>query len=166
MRDTKKLINGFTRQEVMSLTGITSGKLTYWDETGLVAPDKIGNPKRPTVIYSWQQLLQLRLIDSLRSKLSLQEIRKVLTFLEERNYSPSLFDCKLVFIESELYLIEDWKEFGTFVLKASGRNKGKLINQELDPIKTVLQGLRENSINNHVIVFDKRIEKTPLGSLC
>ena len=160
------MINGFTRQEVMSLTGITSGKLTYWDETGLVTPDKIGSSRKPTVIYSWQKLLQLRLIDSLRSKLSLQEIRKVLVFLEEINYSPSLFECKLVFLESKLYLIENWEEFGTLVLKASGRNKGQLVIHELDPIKTVLKGLRENAINNHIIDFERRIEETPLSSLC
>ena len=150
----------------MSLAGITSGKLTYWDGTRLVSPHKIGNPRKPTVIYSWQQLLQLRLIDSLRSKLSLQEIRKVLCFLEERNYSPSIFECRLVFIESELYLIEDWKEFGTLVLKASGRNKGQVVIHELEPIKTVLKGIKENAVSKNVINFEERIKQTPLNSFC
>ena len=98
---------GFTRQEVLSLTSLTSGRLSYLDRTGLVTPNKVGNPKRPKVIYSLEQILQIKVIERLREQLSLQEIRKVISFLEKREYSPSLFTSKLVLVDSQLYLIED-----------------------------------------------------------
>lgn len=156
------MTSGFNRKETMALTGITSGKLSYWDETRLVSPQKFGNPKKPTVVYSWEQVLQLKLIDRLREKLSLQEIRKVLEFLIERDYNSSLFECKLLFIGSELYLVENFEEFGKLILKASGKNKGQVVVREIEPFKTILAGLRKEAIANHILDFDKRIKGTAL----
>ena len=156
------MANGFTRKEAMALTGITSGKISYWDETGLVSPIKHGNPKKPTVIYSWQQILKLKLIDRLREELSLQEIRNVVDFLEERNYNQSLFDCKLFLINSELFLVENDEQLGKLVIKASGENKGQIMVRELEPFKTILAGLKKEAVANHVLDFEKRIKGTPL----
>ena len=156
------MANGFTRKEAMALTGITSGKISYWDETGLVTPVKYGNPKKPTVIYSWQQILKLKLISRLREKLSLQEIRKVVDFLEERNYSQSLFECKLFLINSELFLVENRNQMGDLMFKASGANKGQVIVHELEPFKTILASLKTEAKANHVLDFEKRIKGTAL----
>jgi DNA-binding transcriptional MerR regulator len=161
-KQRKTMASGFTRQEALSLTGINSGRLSYLDETELVRPEKFGNPKHPKVIYSWEQILQLKVIDRLREKLSLQEIRKVIQFLKDRNYSPSLFTCNLVFIGYELYLIEDWKEFGTLVLQASGKNKGQVAIHEIGTIGEVLSDLKQEAERHHVLDFDKRIKGTPL----
>jgi DNA-binding transcriptional MerR regulator len=157
------MTSGFTRQEALSLTSISPGKLSYLDETELVKPQKFGNPKHPKVIYSWEQILQLKVIDRLREKLSLQEIRKVIEFLKERHYKPSLFTCNLVFIGTQLYLIEDWKEFGTLVLTASGENKGQVIIHEVGAIGEVVSDLKKEAEKHHVLDFDKRIEGTPLA---
>jgi DNA-binding transcriptional MerR regulator len=84
------VISGFTRQETLALTGITSSRLSYLDRTGLVAPVKFGNAKHPQVVYSWEQVLEIKTIGRLREKLSLQEIRKVIDFLRAREHKPSL----------------------------------------------------------------------------
>lgn len=157
----RKMANGFTRKEAIALTGITSGKISYWDETGLVSPTKYGNPKKPTVIYSWQQILKLKLITRLREELSLQEIRNVVDFLEERNYSQSLFDCRLFLINSDLFLVENDEELGR-VVRASGENKGQTVVRELEPFKTILKSLKAEAEANHVLDFEKRIKGTVL----
>jgi DNA-binding transcriptional MerR regulator len=162
-RKNSAMASGFTRQEALSLTGISPGRLSYLDETELVKPEKFGNPKHPKVVYSWEKILQLKVIDRLREKLSLQEIRKVIEFLKERKYSPSLFACNLVFIDKKLYLIEDWQEFGTLVLAASGKNKGQIVIHEIGEIGEVLSDLRKEAEKHHVLDFDKRIEGTPLA---
>jgi DNA-binding transcriptional MerR regulator len=159
------MASGFTRQEALSLTGITSGKLSYLDVTGLVVPGKTGNIKRPVVIYSVGQIIDLKVIGRLREKLSLQEIRKVLDFLKERNYEHSLFTCNLIFVDSELYLIEDWEEFGTKVLKASGRNKGQVIIHQIGRIGEILTDLRAEAAKSRVLDFEKRIQDTPLTAV-
>ena len=156
------MISGFTRKETMALTGVSSGKISYWDETKLVSPQKFGNPKKPEVIYSWQQVLKLKLINRLREKLSLQEIRKVLDFLDDRNYSPSIFECKIFMVNSEVYFIEDGEALMDVVTKASGKNRGDVFLKELEPFKSILSSLREEAISNRVIDFDKRIKGTPL----
>lgn len=157
------MASGFTRQEVLALTSLDSNRLSYLDRTGLVQPEKFGNPKRPKVFYSWEQLLQLTVIERLRERLSLQEIRKVLDFLKERDYSPSLFDCKLVFIESKLYLIENWEDFGHVVLEASGKNKGQVVISSIGKIGDITAELRERAEENHVPDFSQRTQGTPLA---
>jgi DNA-binding transcriptional MerR regulator len=159
------MTSGFTRKETLSLTGVSSGKLSYWDETELVKPEKFGNPKKPTVIYSWEQILQLKVIERLREKLSLQETRKIIEFLRKRNYKPSLFTSNLVFVDSQLYLIEDWEKFGLLVLEASGKNKGQIVIHDIGPIGQVFSELRKEAERHHVPDFEKRIKDTPLDAL-
>jgi len=156
------MTNGFTRQETIAITGVKSGRLSYLDKTGLVVPEKCGNPKHPRVIYDWEKILQIKIIERLREKLSLQEIRKIIEFLRERHYNPSLFNCKLVFIDKQLYLIENWERFGNLVLEASGANKGQIVIQEIGAIGEVLLELREEAERNHILDFNKRAKGTPL----
>lgn len=156
------MASGLTRQETIALTSVSSSRLSYLDSTGLISPEKSGNSKRPKVIYSWEKIIQIKLIDRLREKLSLQEIRKVLRFLEDQGYSPSLFECKLVFIGEQLYFIQDkdWKDFGLRVLEASGKNKGQLFIHEIGPISLVIAELQARK--DEVLDFDKRVKGTLL----
>jgi DNA-binding transcriptional MerR regulator len=157
------MISGFTRQEALAITGITSGRLSYLDETKLVTPQKFGNPKRPKVIYSVEQIIELKVISRLREKLSLQEIRKVLDFLKSRNYEQSLFSCRLIFVDEQLYLIENWEDFGRLII-ASGQNKGQVAVHEIGKIGEVVSDLRREAEKHQVLDFEKRIQGTPLAA--
>ncbi len=159
------MINGFTRQETIAITGVKSGRLSYLDKTGLVVPDKLGNPKHPKVVYDWEKILQIKIIERLREKLSLQEIRKVIEFLKTRGYNPSLFSCKLVLVDKQLYLIENWEKFGNLVLEASGANKGQIVIQEIGSIGEVLSELRQEAEKQQVLDFNKRAKGTPLEAV-
>lgn len=155
------MASGFTRQEAIAMTGVSSGRLSYLDRTGLVMPEKFGD-KHPVVVYSDQQILQIKIIDRLREKLSLQEIRKVIDFLQKQDYKPSLFKCNLVFIGEQLYLIENWEEFGTTVLKASGKNKGQVVIHQVGTLSEVITELRREAEKRNVLDFKKRAKGTPL----
>lgn len=150
------MVSGFTRQEALALTGISSGRLSYLDRTGLVVPKKFGNPKHPKVVYTWQQVLEIKTIERLREKLSLQEIRKVLEFLKLKEHKPSFFVHSLVFVNAQLYLIEDLKDFGLIVLEASGKNQGQVAIQEVGPVGDVVAELWKEAQKHHVLDFDKR----------
>lgn len=156
------MISGFARKEVMQMTGAKASNLDYFASTGLVVPLKHGNPKRPFVIYSVEQVIQIKVIQRLREKLSLQEVRKALVFLAERNYEPSLFDCQLVLIDEQLYLIENEQEFGSYVLKASGKDKGQVVIQGIGKIGDVLSELRKQAYESKVLDFEKRAKGTLL----
>lgn len=155
------MTTGFTRQEVIAMTSISSGRLSYLDQKGVVIPQKFGN-KHPVVIYSWQQVLQIKIIDKLREKLSLQEVRKIVNFLQDKEYKRSLFDCNLVFIGKCLYLIEDWQEFGTKVLEESRKNKGQVAVHKICTLAELIAELQREADVKRVLDFDKRTKGTLL----
>jgi DNA-binding transcriptional MerR regulator len=69
----------FTSQEIIRLTGITARQLQWWDERGLVVPERHGHRR----IYSFADLTEVAVICELRRKgFSLQRMRKVVRFLE------------------------------------------------------------------------------------
>ena len=160
------MASGFTRQEVISMTGIKPGNLSYLDSSGLVVPEKHGNPKRPSsVIYSVKQTLQIKIIQRLREKLSMNEVRKVLEFLRGQDYKPSLFECRLFFIGDELYLIENPQELGNLIMNASGENKGQLVIQEIEPMEGFVKELKKAAKEQEVLDFQKRMKNTLLDTL-
>jgi DNA-binding transcriptional MerR regulator len=150
------MVSGFTRQETIALTRISSGRLSYFDRTEFVVPQKFGHTKHPKVVYSWRQVLELKTIESLRERLSLQEIRKVLKFLTERNHEPSFFVHNLVFVNTQLYLVEDLRDFGLTVLEASGQNKGQVVIHEVGAIGDIITEMRKDAERHHVLDFEKR----------
>jgi len=156
------VVSGFNRPETIALTGISSSRLSYLDRTGLIVPRKFGNPKHPKVVYRWEQVLEIKTIERLREKLSLQEIRRVLEFLRAKNHKPDLFAHSLVFVNSQLYLIEDVKDFGLTVLEASGKNKGQVVIREVGPVGDVITELYREAEKHQVLDFDKR---TRLGAI-
>lgn len=155
------MINGFTRQETIALTGITSSRLSYLDRSNLVVPQKIGNRKHPKVVYTWKQVLEIKTIQRLRENLSLQEIRKVLHFLRERDYKTTFFEHSLVFVNSQLYLVEDLQNFGLTVLEASGKNKGQVIIRKVGAVGDVISELWKEAQRHQVLDFDKRAGNIP-----
>ncbi len=160
------MLSGFTRQETISLTGITSSRLSYLDRTSLVSPQKFGNHKHPKVVYAWKQVLEIKTIERLRENLSLQEIRKVLGFLRDRDYETKFFEHNLVFVNSQLYLVEDWQNFGLTVLEASGRKKGQVIIREVGAVGDVITELWQEAQKHQVLDFDKRARAIPEAIQC
>lgn len=157
------MTTGFTRQETITLTGITSGKLPYLDEIGLVSPQKIGNPKRPKVIYSIEQVIDLMVIAKLRDRLSFREVCKVVQFIRGRNYSQYLFDSPLVSINGELFVITSWETFGLKVLATAKECEGRVTVKDCGVIGEVFADIRESAERGNVLDFEKRVQGTVLN---
>lgn len=106
-------MSGFTRQETMHLAGCTSSRLAYLEKVGLIIPYRFGNNARPTVIFSWEQLLEIRAIKNLRKDVSLQAVKKIIKFLDDSGYDNTLRDKQLVVISEEVFWVkQDWSDFG------------------------------------------------------
>ena len=58
----------FSRQEVISLTGSTSNRLQFLERSGLIIPHRIGKSKKPVVLYTWEQIVALKVLDGLRTE--------------------------------------------------------------------------------------------------
>jgi DNA-binding transcriptional MerR regulator len=93
----------FTSQEVIRLTGITPRQLQWWDERGVVRPEREGHRR----LYSLNQLTEMAVICELRRKgFSLQAVRKVMRFLD-REFRKGL--AEIMSHDSDLHLLSDGK---------------------------------------------------------
>jgi DNA-binding transcriptional MerR regulator len=91
----------FTSREVIALTGITARQLQWWDERGVVKPERKAHRR----LYSIHHLTEVAVICELRRKgFSLQAVRKVLRFLD-REFGKGLAD--IVKRNSEYHLLTD-----------------------------------------------------------
>ena len=48
----------FSSQEVIALTGVTARQLQWWDERGVVKPERVGHRR----LYSMQNLTEMAVI--------------------------------------------------------------------------------------------------------
>jgi DNA-binding transcriptional MerR regulator len=120
-----RMQDGFPSQEVISLTGITARQLQYWDERGVVKPERQGHRR----LYSLQRLTEVAVICELRRKgFSLQGVRKVMRFLE-REVGTGL--AEIVSRNSDVHLLTD----GTHLyLETSARQIVDILKNSRQPI--------------------------------
>ena len=115
----------FTSQQVIQSTGITARQLQWWDERGVVKPDREGHRR----LYSMNQLSEVAVICQLRRKgFSLQGVRKVMRFLD-REFGKGLGE--IVHHESELHLLTDGKRL---YLETSAKQIVDILKNSNQPI--------------------------------
>ena len=114
-----------TSQQVIALTGITPRQLQWWDERGVVKPDREGHRR----LYSLNHLTEVAVICELRRKgFSLQGVRKVMRFLA-RELGKGLADT--VNRNSDVHLLTD----GTHLyLETSARQIVDILKNSDQPI--------------------------------
>jgi DNA-binding transcriptional MerR regulator len=115
----------FTSREVIALTGITARQLQWWDERGVVRPDRDGQRR----LYSMNRLTEIAVICQLRRKgFSLQGVRKVVRFLD-REFGKGL--GQIVDRDSEIHLLTDGKNL---YLETSAKQIVDLLKNSDQPI--------------------------------
>ena len=119
---------GYTSNEVMALTRITARQLQWWDERGVVRPERQGRNR----IYSMADLAEVSVICELRDKgFSLQRIRKIMRFLQ-RELGRRLVET--VSAGSEYHLLTDGKKI---YLEDSEHEIIDILKNARQPILTV-----------------------------
>jgi uncharacterized protein (DUF433 family) len=83
---------GYPAPLAAALSGATLGQLAYWRKTSrdhgpLLAPEY---GTRPRAIYSYRDIIALRMFVQLRGRTSLQRIRKAVSWLQERHPTTHL----------------------------------------------------------------------------
>lgn len=117
-------MEGFTRQETLALTRTTSNRLSYVYRTQVAIPYKYGNPKKPTVIYTWEQVLEIQAIRHLKQEISLQRVRKIIQILQESGFDDSLRDEHLVVVNDEMYwMMGNWLNMPQMMKVSDNENK-------------------------------------------
>ena len=109
----------------MSVTGVTSRQLQWWDERGVVKPERAGHRR----LYSLQNVLEMAVICELRRKgFPLQKVRKVIRFLQ-REFGKGL--AEIIARNSDVHLLTD----GTHLyLETSARQIVDILKNSSQPI--------------------------------
>ena len=77
------VLSAFTAREVQRLTGLTPKKIQYWDETSFISPSVASRKGRGSPrLYSFRDLIQLKVAAQLRDSLSLQALRRLKAALD------------------------------------------------------------------------------------
>jgi DNA-binding transcriptional MerR regulator len=118
----------FTSREVLQLTGITARQLQWWDERGIVVPEREGRRR----LYSTEDLSEIAVICELRERgFSLQRVRKVVRFLQ-REFGKRL--AETVTGASDYHLLTD----GTSLyLETSAQQIVDILKNARQPMLTV-----------------------------
>lgn len=85
------VVMAFTDEQAERLTGLSVGQLRYWDRTGFFEPEFAFEERRDVYsrIYSYLDVVALKIIARLRQDVPLQRLRLVKE--ELRGYSPDLW---------------------------------------------------------------------------
>jgi DNA-binding transcriptional MerR regulator len=117
--------DSFSSRDVTALTGVTARQLQWWDERGIVKPDRAGHSR----VYSMQSLTEMAVICELRRKgFSLQGVRKVMRFLQ-REFGKGL--AEIVSRNSDVHLLTDGKHL---YLETSARQIVDILKNSSQPI--------------------------------
>lgn len=92
-RGREEVKSMFPKDLTSTLTGVTRNQLERWAREGFLTPS---GGRHPEYLYTYQDLVALRFIASLRSDLSLQKIKKVESALNERGKSLRTHAADLV----------------------------------------------------------------------
>jgi DNA-binding transcriptional MerR regulator len=117
--------DSFSSKEVIALTGVTARQLQWWDERGVIKPERQGHRR----LYSMQNVMAMAVICELRRKgFSLQGVRKVMRFLD-REFGKGL--AEIVGRNSDVHLLTD----GTHLyLETSARQIVDILKNSNQPI--------------------------------
>ncbi len=118
----------FTSKEVVALTRISPRQLQWWDEQGIVIPERQGHKR----IYSLDDLAEVAIVCDLRARgFSLQKIRRVVRFLQ-KELGKRLVET--VAAASEFHLLTDGRHI---FLEDSARGVVDLLKNARQPMLTV-----------------------------
>lgn len=117
--------DSFTSKEVVALTGVTARQLQWWDERGVIKPERQGHRR----LYSMENVMAMAVICELRRKgFSLQGVRKVMRFLD-REFGKGL--AEIVGRNSDVHLLTDGKHL---YLETSARQIVDILKNSSQPI--------------------------------
>ena len=115
----------FSSQEVIALTGVTARQLQWWDERGVVKPERVGHRRQ----YSMQNVMEMAVICELRRKgFPLQGVRRVMRLLQ-REFGKGL--AEIVSRSSDLHLLTDGQHL---YLETSARQIVDILKNSRQPI--------------------------------
>jgi len=135
----------FTSTQVIGLTGITARQLQWWDECGIVVPQREGRRR----LYTLDDVTEIAVICALRRKgFPLQRVRSIIKFLQ-REFGKRL--ASTVSSGSEYHLLTDGKRI---YVENSQRQVIDILNNSRQPMLGL--SLSDAVREVHAEIFSRR----------
>src|SRR5919202_1002403 len=143
------VLENFTRTEVVEVTGLDVNRLNYLERTGLVIPKRIGSGKKPTVVYSWIQLVQLMILKQYKDKYKNKTLKRIVDFLgKPENFPIKDFSYRIYVINDETQDDEQmvgWMFHDELKLNMEGIEETKFDLSVFPPIKIFINKMITNA---------------------
>jgi DNA-binding transcriptional MerR regulator len=124
----------FTRRHAVILARSSPSRLKYLEKTGIVIPRRVQADNRLEVLYSWEQILEIRTIARLRQYLSFQTIRKIVHFFQEHGIDPSLRNKQLVVKDGSVTWVRSSSSVIPEMIQLHGKRHSEIGQFVLSPI--------------------------------
>jgi len=155
---------GFTRQETIILTDITSSRLAYLDRVNIIIPQKYGSHKKPRVDYSWEQVLQLRAITHLKQTISLDLTRKIVHYFDEIGIAQDWGDRHLVIAGEDIFTSKpDWSDMAQIMSDAAADRPEDFTVVVFPNIDRIVSDVCRVAIDSNLIDIETFIERAKIG---
>lgn len=155
------LHQGFDRQETMLLASVTSSRLAYLDRQKVIVPQKLGITRKPQIIYSWEQVLQIRMLTYFKQKITLALTKKIVRYFSDVGLIENWGARHLVIIDDEIYPVApDWWDMPTIMLNASFVHNGdEFVVVVLPNIDKIVNEVWQRAIDSDSIDSDSFVER-------
>jgi DNA-binding transcriptional MerR regulator len=153
------MIHTFTRLDAIKLSGLTRHQLELLIKYDIVKPAKAGDSRGSKSFYSWEQIIELRIIYRLREDASMQKIREALESLKGLDFKDCLSGEKaIIAFDNHVYLVDE-KEM--FALLLSGKQKYQLVMTF--SIRNIVEDVEEQAIKNNIVAFSLKRDGKYMG---
>lgn len=117
-------ISAFTRQETLALTECTSSRLSYLEKVDLIVLQRMGKNARPSVMFTWDQLLAIKVIKPLREEIPLSTVREIVRSFNG-NWAFSLLEKQLFVLNDRVFWVnQDWSDLPEWLRFVSNNQTG------------------------------------------
>jgi DNA-binding transcriptional MerR regulator len=155
------LHQGFDRHETMLLARVTSSRLAYLDRQKVIVPQKSGSTKKPHILYSWEQVLQLRVITDFKQKIPLALTRKIIHYFNEVGLIENWGNRHLVIVDDQIYSVApDWSDMPEIMRSGFLANDGNEFTVIVAPnIEGIINDVWQRAIESDSIDNDSFAER-------
>ena len=157
----------FTRRHAVILARSSTSRLKYLEKTGIVVPWRPEGTSKTEVLYSWEQILEIRAIACLRQYLSFQAIRKIIQYFEDHGFERSLRDKQLIVKNGNVTWVHPSSNLAPQMIQLRGKRDsqvGQLVLSSLDYRETAESGVRESSMMSTKIISFEEFKQRPRRS--
>lgn len=155
------LHQGFDRQETMLLASVTSSRLVYLDRQSVIVPQKSGSPKKPHILYTWEQVLQIRILTHFKQKISLALTKKLVRYFNDVGILKNWADRHLVIIDDEIHPVApDWSNMPEIMRSGFLANDGNEFTVIVTPhVEGIVDDIWMLAIESDAIDSDSFVER-------